>query len=1288
MARSTALPSLGLSPFGSGGQSFDAFSVASRSERAYLEFRKVEIQWENGQIDNDTYLAAMRTYAGKLKAGSSEKLNAEQRINETLYRFDRQAITIGIEKGTKTWDDLLAFDKAKVADLNPNSAEYQSRLETMRSTQNEIFNRAEEEMTERYQDGKMTTAQLLSWYEEQLGGITDNPDLKEALTKRIGDAQDRAVDERDQKMIKDFSDGKVSSSSFLAYATAAQSRYVKGTAEYDDWADRIEGARDEGIESSLLYRYGLTTKYAELEKFVKDYGTAPTGGTSTSTSTRVVLGADGQWKTVKSTSTKAYGPSKSEQEAWAKRKVEVASAKAQMKQIEKQLNGLTGGWVSTDDMIRYYSKVQQRYVKGTSDWYNVQERLDGLKQQKAAESVLRQQGIKITYPKVKNEAAEYGSPGWADPSAPKPAAAAATPKASTKAPTSIDQFMKAIASVESGGRYNAVNKSTGAYGKYQIMPSNWAGWARKYLGDANARMTPENQEKVARGKMLDLYKWLGSWEGVAHWWLSGGSDKAFHNDPSRWSAAGKSYVDKVMGKLGASPTKVASGGTGGSSYSFPGTGSGTATGPAGGGGVSPASIARGAATTTAPKAGAKPPAQSERDGAWLMRQLNFPAGLDGRAFEKFYSRFIRAFEEGEEVFVDYSSGRAVSYFIPTDIDLRAVLVEELDDLRIAYYVERAGAYAGTSSGYVAANNASDAVKDAATNQIKILDMILPEKEQETTWKKTEVAGKERVYEPGSRGTQTTPEAAIGRVSTTPNQAAAASNAIAAGQRLAAKTEAALGQYAALAQAALKRGDLEAAYGYTQLAEDLIAHNQPIIAVYEGSAKARLAALTGAGGKVDAGTTNDLEDLGEALSGDLFAKPLADLQDVAKEIHTYIEIDPSTDEPRTLVTGGDEDTFVLKKGVVRSLGPNGEVKFEQRGVTGFGADATKGEVTINVKIGNTYRQVQAKYRIAQIGSTPDGKPVYGKIVSGWYNDKQYTWVENPLKPGTWMSATNVGQQGVAFKVPTGSKTVELKPGSGDYQYEFKAKDGKTYRVAFDQRDGVAKVYRLKTGLFGVGGDEWEEYSPAEGQPSTNDLLSQAGWDVDRSVFRGDDKDWTDTEGGPWVGTTKAQRDQYLANTRTAGGGTWTGRPQPSMSARLMAAAKFNSSQRNIDLLDQPAGAKKPTEPAAIPSYLQRDSWYADEERAKRTATEVAQSRLSTALTLGARTTTGERNIDKIDERVNPTPKIKPVAKPPTVNRKTGVAITGAKKKVVTRPKKVVKPAPVPKPAAPTYRPRAL
>ncbi len=112
-------------------------------------------------------------------------------------------------------------------------------------------------------------------------------------------------------------------------------------------------------------------------------------------------------------------------------------------------------------------------------------------------------------------------------------------------PPRITRFMAALGAIESNGRYDAVNTTSGAIGKYQIMPANWASWSLRYLGNASAAPAPRNQDYVARRKLTALYNWLGDWPSVAHWWLTGDGER----DPARWSSGSRRYVDKVMGLM-------------------------------------------------------------------------------------------------------------------------------------------------------------------------------------------------------------------------------------------------------------------------------------------------------------------------------------------------------------------------------------------------------------------------------------------------------------------------------------------------------------------------------------------------------------------------------------------------------------------------------------------------------------------------------------------------------------------------------------------------------------------
>jgi hypothetical protein len=88
----------------------------------------------------------------------------------------------------------------------------------------------------------------------------------------------------------------------------------------------------------------------------------------------------------------------------------------------------------------------------------------------------------------------------------------------------IDQGVKnlcsAIAKQESGSDYSAKGGS-GEHGAYQFMPDTWSSWAGQYLGDKNAPLTVENQNKVAYSKVSELKNKGYNPAQIASIWNSG-----------------------------------------------------------------------------------------------------------------------------------------------------------------------------------------------------------------------------------------------------------------------------------------------------------------------------------------------------------------------------------------------------------------------------------------------------------------------------------------------------------------------------------------------------------------------------------------------------------------------------------------------------------------------------------------------------------------------------------------------------------------------------------------------
>lgn len=119
-----------------------------------------------------------------------------------------------------------------------------------------------------------------------------------------------------------------------------------------------------------------------------------------------------------------------------------------------------------------------------------------------------------------------------------------------------EAFINAIAGQESGGNYNTENSDTGAYGKYQIMPSNWPAWAEEAGIGADAPRTPENQEIVARFKLGQYYDKYGA-RGAAIAWYGGEgalnySEEALNRkqgDNGEYPSINE-YADEVLGRMG------------------------------------------------------------------------------------------------------------------------------------------------------------------------------------------------------------------------------------------------------------------------------------------------------------------------------------------------------------------------------------------------------------------------------------------------------------------------------------------------------------------------------------------------------------------------------------------------------------------------------------------------------------------------------------------------------------------------------------------------------------------
>ncbi|MBW8732536.1 MAG: transglycosylase SLT domain-containing protein, partial [Terrabacter sp.] len=127
--------------------------------------------------------------------------------------------------------------------------------------------------------------------------------------------------------------------------------------------------------------------------------------------------------------------------------------------------------------------------------------------------------------------------------------------------------MAGISAQESGGNYSAVNKGSGALGKYQVMPANVPGWSRQVLGYSITASqflhSPSLQEKIVSGILHGYFNKYGARGAAAAWYAGPGNHDLDMSTKSQYGGPSiKSYVDSVLKHAGAS-----SGGSSTSSYS-------------------------------------------------------------------------------------------------------------------------------------------------------------------------------------------------------------------------------------------------------------------------------------------------------------------------------------------------------------------------------------------------------------------------------------------------------------------------------------------------------------------------------------------------------------------------------------------------------------------------------------------------------------------------------------------------------------------------------------------------
>lgn len=162
-----------------------------------------------------------------------------------------------------------------------------------------------------------------------------------------------------------------------------------------------------------------------------------------------------------------------------------------------------------------------------------------------------QLGLMGLSPAGSSQSASGGGQGL--PSGGAPATRASTSSAVGGTAGDFEKFVNSIAKQESGGNYKAVNKSSGALGKYQIMPSNIRSWSLSALGrsitPSQFLSNPQLQEQVARAKLQSYYKKYGA-AGASQAWYGGPGSVGRNVSGGKGYPSSNQYAAAVTRRMG------------------------------------------------------------------------------------------------------------------------------------------------------------------------------------------------------------------------------------------------------------------------------------------------------------------------------------------------------------------------------------------------------------------------------------------------------------------------------------------------------------------------------------------------------------------------------------------------------------------------------------------------------------------------------------------------------------------------------------------------------------------
>ncbi len=199
----------------------------------------VSVGWQNGTVTDEEYLDMLRDRRNRAPEGSSDRISAQDKLEDAIYTIGRNKLVRGInnaptdEKRIQAYRDLIAFDKAKLATMVGDNEQRRELVDRIAGAEADIRSTRWSALVRVYNQNQTSNQRMLAFAKEAAKQAQGAPD-QQVWTDRVFEFSERIKDEHLEELKQDYDMDRVSGGTVLAFVNQRLKDMDKSSPRYAD----------------------------------------------------------------------------------------------------------------------------------------------------------------------------------------------------------------------------------------------------------------------------------------------------------------------------------------------------------------------------------------------------------------------------------------------------------------------------------------------------------------------------------------------------------------------------------------------------------------------------------------------------------------------------------------------------------------------------------------------------------------------------------------------------------------------------------------------------------------------------------------------------------------------------------------------------------------------------------------------------------------------------------------------------------------------------------------------